>query len=84
MAMATKAFVPFWLLMAGINMWVGVSYAGYSVRQEFPILLLVFSVSNPSVVCCWVVLRGPRDVAGLGGGAQLAAHRCRRAGDDGR
>ncbi|AZD03011.1 hypothetical protein C4K27_3819 [Pseudomonas chlororaphis subsp. chlororaphis] len=44
MALATKAFVPFWLLMAGINMWVGVTYAGYSVRQELPILLLVFAM----------------------------------------
>jgi len=44
MALAAKAFVPFWLLMAGINMWVGVTYAGYSVRQELPILLLVFAM----------------------------------------
>lgn len=42
MALAAKAFVPVWLGMAAINMWVGVTHAGYTVRQEAPILLLVF------------------------------------------
>lgn len=44
MAMGAKAFVPAWLLIAAINMWVGVTQAGYSVREEVPILLLVFAV----------------------------------------
>ncbi|MDO9453894.1 MAG: hypothetical protein Q7J29_13660 [Stagnimonas sp.] len=44
MALAAKVFVPVWLLVAGVNMWVGVTYAGYSARAEFPILLLVFAV----------------------------------------
>ena len=44
MALAAKVFVPAWLLLAGVNMWVGVHHAGYSVREEFPILLLVFAV----------------------------------------
>lgn len=44
MAMGAKAFVPAWLLIAAINMWVGVIQAGYSVREEVPILLLVFAV----------------------------------------
>jgi len=44
MALAAKAFVPAWLVVAGVNMWVGVSHAGYTVRQESPILLLVFAV----------------------------------------
>jgi hypothetical protein len=26
------------------NLWVGVSHAGYSVREELPILLLLFAV----------------------------------------
>lgn len=43
-ALAAKVFVPVWLLVAGINMWVGVAHAGYSAREEFPILLLVFVV----------------------------------------
>lgn len=44
MALAAKAFVPLWLALAAINMWVGVTHAGYSLRQEAPILLLVFAV----------------------------------------
>lgn len=44
MALAAKAFVPAWLLVALANMWVGVAHAGYSVREELPILLLVFAV----------------------------------------
>lgn len=44
MALAAKVFVPAWLLVAAVNMWVGVAHAGYSAREEFPILLLVFAV----------------------------------------
>ena len=48
MALAAKAFVPVWFLVACLNMWVGVTHAGYSARQELPILLLVFAV--PAIV----------------------------------
>ncbi|WP_163613806.1 hypothetical protein, partial [Klebsiella variicola] len=30
MALAAKIFVPAWLLIAAVNMWVGVAHAGYS------------------------------------------------------
>lgn len=46
--MAAKAFIPIWLLMAGINMWVGIRFAGYSARDEIPIFLVVFFV--PTIV----------------------------------
>lgn len=55
MALAAKAFVPAWLLVAAVNMWVGVAHAGYSAREEFPILLLVFAV--PAVVAGFAVWR---------------------------
>ena len=48
MAVGAKAFVPVWLLVAAVNMWVGVSHAGYSVREELPILAIVFAV--PGVI----------------------------------
>jgi hypothetical protein len=48
MALAAKAFVPAWAAIALINMWVGVTHAGYTVRQEAPILALVFLL--PAVV----------------------------------
>ena len=53
MALAAKAFVPAWLAVAAANMWVGVSHAGYSVREEFPILLGVFAV--PAVLAALTV-----------------------------
>ena len=33
-----------WLAIVGVNMWLGVSKAGYSVAEETPILLLLFIV----------------------------------------
>lgn len=53
MALAAKAFVPAWRAVAAANMWVGVSHAGYSVREEFPILLGVFAV--PAVLAALAV-----------------------------
>lgn len=48
MALAAKVFVPAWAAVALVNMWVGVTHAGYTVRQEAPILVLVFLL--PAVV----------------------------------
>ncbi len=59
MALATRYFVPFWLLVAAANMWVGVHHAGYSVRDELPILLVIFLV--PAVTAAlvgWWMVRG--------------------------
>lgn len=55
MALAAKVFVPVWLLVAGANMWVGINHAGYSVREEFPILLLIFLL--PAAAAALVVWR---------------------------
>lgn len=41
-AMAAGIFIPVWLAAALINMWIGVSRAGYSVGEEFPIMLVIF------------------------------------------
>lgn len=38
------AFAVLWLAIAAFNMWVGVSKAGYSAGEEFPIFLLIFAV----------------------------------------
>lgn len=48
MALAAKVFVPAWAAVALVNMWVGVTHAGYTVRQEAPILVLVFLL--PAIV----------------------------------
>jgi hypothetical protein len=52
MALGAKIFIPLWLLAAAYNMYVGVSQAGYSVAEEFPIFLLIFGV--PAVVAGFV------------------------------
>jgi hypothetical protein len=44
MRWTTVAYVALWFLVAAANMWVGVAKAGYSVAEEFPILLLIFGV----------------------------------------
>lgn len=49
---ATLWFMPIWLVCAAINMWVGVSRAGYSAAAEFPIFVLVFAV--PAIIALLV------------------------------
>jgi hypothetical protein len=41
---AAKLFIPLWLLLAGVNLWIGVTRAGYTVAEEAPIFLLIFAV----------------------------------------
>lgn len=41
---ALIAFIATWLLVTVANLWVGVSKAGYGMREELPILLLVLAV----------------------------------------
>lgn len=58
MALAAKVFLPAWLLIAAVNMWVGVAHAGYSAREELPILLLVFAVPALAAgIAAWQLLR---------------------------
>ena len=46
MATGARLFVPAWLVVALVNMWVGVNKAGYTVAEELPILLVVFAVQG--------------------------------------
>lgn len=48
LVMGARLFIPVWLVAAFVNMWVGVSTAGYSWGEEFPIFLGIFAV--PAVV----------------------------------
>lgn len=43
-AQAAWWFMPVWAGVALVNLWVGVSKAGYTVAQELPILAVVFLV----------------------------------------
>lgn len=59
MATAARWFIPVWLIGAGINLWVGVAKAGYSVAEEAPIFLLVFAVpAAVAAIAAWVLARG--------------------------
>ena len=55
MALAARVFIPVWLLVAVANLWVGVSHAGYSVREELPILLVVFLI--PAAIAALAIWR---------------------------
>jgi hypothetical protein len=59
MLTAARWFIPVWLIAAGVNLWIGVAKAGYSVAEEAPIFLLVFAV--PAAVAgliLWRLSRG--------------------------
>jgi hypothetical protein len=53
LATGAKVFIPLWLVASGVNMWIGVSRAGYTVQEEAPIFLLVFAV--PTAVALLLV-----------------------------
>ena len=50
---AIKCFLVFLLIATLINMWVGVSKAGYSIKDEVPVALLVFAVPAITSILIW-------------------------------
>jgi hypothetical protein len=52
MVIATQVFIPVWLALAGVNMWVGIS-KGFSVSLELPILLLIFALPAAAAAFIW-------------------------------
>jgi hypothetical protein len=51
-----KWFIPLWLLAAGVNLWLGVAQAGYSVAEELPIFLAIFAVPAAlAALLCWLL-----------------------------
>ena len=53
MARTALYFLPMWLIGAGINMYIGVNRAGYTVSDEAPVLLVVFAVPAAVALLCW-------------------------------
>jgi hypothetical protein len=54
-----RLFLPLWLFGSAVNMWIGVTRAGYSVREEAPILLLVFAApAAVALLLLWRFSRG--------------------------
>jgi hypothetical protein len=54
---AFLVFLPLWFVGAGINMYIGVKHAGYSVADEAPIFLIVFAVPAAIALGLWWKLR---------------------------
>jgi hypothetical protein len=52
-ATVIKCFLALWLVATLLNMWVGVNKAGYSVKDEAPVALLVFAVSAIVAIVIW-------------------------------
>lgn len=55
MGVAAKAFIPAWLAISLVNLWIGVRYAGYTILQELPILVVTFGI--PAAVAVAVIRR---------------------------
>jgi hypothetical protein len=50
---AALSFLPVWLMGAGVNMYIGVKNAGYSMSDELPVFLLVFAVPALVALLVW-------------------------------
>ena len=57
LAVAAKAFIPVWLALTLVNVWIGVQHAGYTVLQELPVFAVTFGV--PAAVAAWIIKRTP-------------------------
>jgi hypothetical protein len=53
MPKAAIYFLPVWLIGTAVNLWYGVTHAGYSVKDEAPIFLLVFAVPAIMALLAW-------------------------------
>ena len=52
-ATTIKFFLLFWLFATLVNMWVGVSKAGYSIKDEAPVAMLVFAIPAIVAIVIW-------------------------------
>lgn len=48
---STRLFLIVWLIVAAVNLWGGVSKAGYSIKEELPIAALVFLPPGAVAMC---------------------------------
>jgi hypothetical protein len=52
-AAAAMIFLPLWFIGAGLNLYLGVTKAGYSVADETPIFLAVFAIPAVAALLVW-------------------------------
>lgn len=50
---AALYFIPIWLLLATINLVVGVKSAGYTLAEEAPIFALIFAAPAAVAILVW-------------------------------
>jgi hypothetical protein len=53
LARSALVFVPLWFVGAAINMWLGVTKAGYSVKEELPYFLIVILIPTVVALLIW-------------------------------
>jgi hypothetical protein len=53
LARAATYFIPVWLLLSAINLWIGVKSAGYSLAEEAPIFAIIFAVPAAVAILAW-------------------------------
>jgi len=53
LARSALVFIGLWFIGAGINMWIGVSKAGYSVKEEIPYFFIVFLIPAAVALFVW-------------------------------
>ena len=59
LAKGARIFLPLWFAGAAINMWIGVTKAGYTVAEEAPTFLIVFAVpAGFALLALWMISRG--------------------------
>jgi hypothetical protein len=57
LARAALIFLPLWLAATVVNLWIGVTRAGYTIADEVPIAAVVFAVPAAVALLVWLVAR---------------------------
>jgi hypothetical protein len=55
--MGALYFLPIWLIGAALNLWIGVTRAGYAFSAELPIFVIVFGIPAVAALVAWRQLR---------------------------
>jgi hypothetical protein len=53
LVMASKVFIPIWFCVALVNLWAGVTRAGYTLAEELPIFLVIFVIPAGAAALVW-------------------------------
>ena len=48
-----KFFIPTWFCLSALNLCIGVKQAGYSIGEELPIFLLIFTIPAGIAALLW-------------------------------